>query len=400
MDILTLSLVLIGACFGLGYWQLRRRSADRWLTAYLLQTRQRSPRQRGEPVHLLLCIADHFEPKLGRASADVADRRVERWVKDYPRLFERYRDSDGRPPRHSFFFPEEEYEPAHLDALTELCRAGYGEVEVHLHHDHDTATGLRGKLLRFKETLAQRHGQLATDKESGETAYGFIHGNWALDNSRPDGRWCGVNNELDVLRQTGCYADFTLPSAPSPTQTRTINSIYYAVDDPARPKSHDTGRPVGAGCPPANTLMLIQGPLLLNWGSRKWGLIPRIENGCLQGNQAPSLTRLGLWLKARVRVKHRPDWFFVKLHTHGANESNMPVLLGEPMVQFHETLAKLAADDPHFHYHYVTAREMYNLALAAEAGWQGSVEQARDFRLVWNGGIPTAPTQRSAAAIR
>ncbi|MEJ7636728.1 MAG: hypothetical protein WKF75_01760 [Singulisphaera sp.] len=58
-----------------------------------------------------------------------------------------------------------------------------------------------------------------------------------------------VNNEIDVLRETGCYADFTLPSAPSPTQTRQINSIYYASDDPRRPKSHDRGSPSAAARP-------------------------------------------------------------------------------------------------------------------------------------------------------
>ena len=214
--------------------------------------------------------------------------------------------------------------------------------------------------------------------------YGFIHGNWALDNSRPDGRWCGVNNELDVLRETGCYADFTLPSAPSPTQTRKINSIYYAVDDPSRPKSHDTGIDVGTGPAPPGSLMLIQGPLVLDWRRRKWGLIPRVENACLQANQPPTIERLDLWLKARVQVPSRPDWFFVKLHTHGAPEANQQVLLGEPMVQFHRALAQHAAEDPNFHFHYVTAREMYNLARAAEMSWQGSIVEARDFQLIWD----------------
>ena len=43
----------------------------------------------------------------------------------------------------------------------------------------------------------------------------------------------------------------------------------------------------------------------------------------------------------------------------------------------------MPARNPHFHYHYVTAREMYNLARAAEAGWTGSVAEARDYELVW-----------------
>jgi len=49
------------------------------------------------------------------------------------------------------------------------------------------------------------------------------------------------------------------------------------------------------------------------------------------------------------------------------------------------TLARRAAEDPNFPYHYVTAREMFNLVRAAEEGWKGSVAEARDFELVWNG---------------
>src|SRR5262245_27144264 len=116
---------------------MRRRALDRWLLPYLLQTARRSHPRRGQPVHVLLCIADHYEPKLGNASPVVARSRVERWVNEYPRLFHSFRDSDGRPPRHSFFYPQEEYEPEYLEALAQLCRDGYGEVEIHLHHDHD-----------------------------------------------------------------------------------------------------------------------------------------------------------------------------------------------------------------------------------------------------------------------
>ena len=73
-----------------------------------------------------------------------------------------------------------------------------------------------------------------------------------------------MNNEIEILRETGCYADFTLPSAPSPTQTRKINSIYYAVDDPHRPKSHDWGIDVGSRTRAVRRgLMMIQGPLVL-----------------------------------------------------------------------------------------------------------------------------------------
>jgi hypothetical protein len=387
---MTLPLIAIAAvtaaaaaALGLAARQARRRGLDRWLPSYIAQAaRRRAPRAAG-PIHLILCVADHYEPGNGGVSGEVADRRVRRWVEDYPRLLGGFRDSDGVPPRQTFFFPLEQYDPGHLNALAGLCRQGYGEVEVHLHHDRETAEGLRRRLLEFKEVAGLRHGLLARDKVTGDLAYGFIHGDWALDNSRPDGRCCGVNQELDVLRETGCYADFTLPSAPDPTQTRKINSLYYARDDP-RPKSHDRGIDVGAGPPPEGGLLMVQGPLVLDWGRRKWGVLPRVENGCIQANQPARIERLEAWLRARVQVAARPDWYFVKLHTHGAPEPNSAVLLGEPMARFHRELAARAAQDPGFRYHYVTAREMYNLIRAAEDGWAGDVHGARDYRLVSN----------------
>jgi hypothetical protein len=336
----------------------------------------------GTPVHLLLAVCDHYEPGHGDVSPREADQRVDAWVREYPRLFGEFRDSDGRPPRHTFFYPIEMYREAEVERIAELCRGGFGEVEVHLHHDNDTADHLRKTLLDWKQMLASRHGLLARDRE-GEIRYAFIHGNWALDNSRPDGRWCGVSNELDVLRETGCYADFTMPSYPSATQTRKINSIYYAIDDPHRPKSHDGGVDVGTGPQPANSLLLVQGPLVANWKSRKFGLLPRVENGNLQGNQPATASRVDLWLRARVQVPARPDWFFVKLYTHGATESNQRAVLGEPMVRFHQALADRAARDANFKYHYVTAREMYNLVKAAEGGCRGEVAEYRDFALQW-----------------
>jgi hypothetical protein len=361
---------------------IARRGLDRWLLPYMFQAPGRWARRVGRPAHVLLCIADHFEPARGGADRRLAEERLAPWILDYPRLFERFRDADGRPPRHTFFYPLEEYEPWALDALAGLCRRGFGEVEVHLHHDGETPDSLRARLLGFKEVLNRGHGLLPRDRVTGRTAYGFIHGNWALDNSRPDGRWCGVNNEIDILVETGCYADFTLPSAPSPTQTPTINRIYYATDDPGRPRSHDRGVRLGVGPAPAGSLLLIQGPLVLDWRRRP---VPRVENGCLQANQPPSIDRLEAWLRARVQVPTRPDWYFVKLHSHGAVEANSKVLLGEPMVAFHRALAELSDRDPGLHIHYVTAREMYNLARAAEAGWAGGVDEARDFELVWDG---------------
>lgn len=319
------------------------------------------------PTHLFLCIADHYEPMHGGPPAWLQRERVARWLTEYPKLAQEFQDSDGRHPRHTFFYPAEAYSPEDIDGLAQLCRLGLGEIEVHLHHDNDTADHLRETLEDFKRVLHHTHGLLGKN-EAGEITYGFVHGNWALNNSRADGRWCGVNDETTVLRDTGCYADFTMPSAPCPTQTQTINSVYYAAAGTSHPKGHDSGRRSRVGSTPSvDELLLIQGPLLLDWRRRKFGVLPRLENGDLNGGFPPTMDRLELWLRASVHVSGRPNWKFVKLHTHGAIERNAEMLLGEPMRHFHRQLAEYSRSHD-LHYHYVTAREMALLVHQAEAG--------------------------------
>jgi hypothetical protein len=382
-SILATSLATAAVGVGAVARQLRRRNLHKWVGAHFRKEAVRRLR-RGRPsvngLDVFICIADHFEPHAGGATDAVADARVRAWVERYGELLGGFRDSGGRPPRHTFFYPIDQYVPHHVDALAKLGQDGYCEIEIHLHHDHDTADNLDTTLRRFRDIFASRHGLLGRRASDGQAMYGFVHGNWALDNSRPDGRRCGVDNELAVLQKTGCYADFTLPSAPDVTQTRKINSIYYAVGRPGRCRSHEHGLDVGTAAAPENGLMIIQGPLRLCRTPGRWAL--RIENGCLQKSQPPSPDRLEQWLRAEVGVAGRPDWRFIKLHTHGAIEANRDVLLGRPMLDFHRALAQRAAADSGFRFHYVTAREMYNLVKAAEAGWAGPINAARDFEIM------------------
>lgn len=159
-----------------------------------------------------------------------------------------------------------------------------------------------------------------------------------------------------------------MPAAPSRCQTRTVNRIYYAIDDPSRPKSHDRGVPVCVGGPRPDGLLMIQGPLALSWRESKWGFIPRIENGDINPRQPLSVARLADWCRAGVCVDGQPNWRFVKLHTHGCQEANMNVLLGEPARAFHASLAKFAESRPGFTYYYVTAWELSRLVELARCG--------------------------------
>ena len=388
--LLLLAVVLLVAAFVL-HKAIYSRHMHLWLGSYL---RRRAPKPAHGPVHVMFCFVDHFEPVWGKVTLETQRARVDRWCHDYRLLAGAHRDADGRPPQHTFFYPEEEYLEEHLDKLATLCADGFGEIEIHLHHDNDTEANFRATISRFNEHLHARQGALSRDPATGQLRFGFIHGNWCLDNSRADGRWCGLNNELILLRELGCYADFTLPSAPSDTQTRMINAIYYATDDPQRPKSHDSGLPVRVGGQASGDLMIVQGPLGLNWRDRRHGVIPRIENADVRLSCPPHPNRVDAWVRTAIQVEGRPDWIFVKIHTHGTQERDMDTLLGEPMHLMHEYLERRYNDGQRYVLHYVTARELYNIVKAAEAGKSGNPNTWRDFEL------PPPPLAGSPAPTR
>ncbi len=105
----------------------------------------------------------------------------------------------------------------------------------------------------------------------GPARYAFVHGNWALAESA-EGRFCGVDDEMQILAETGCYADFTLPSAPSSAQVSKINSLYECAAPLSESVPHRRGKDLHCGRPPKIFPLMIQGPLVLNLGRRKHGL--------------------------------------------------------------------------------------------------------------------------------
>ncbi len=127
--------------------------------------------------------------------------------------------------------------------------------------------------------------------------------------------------------------------------------------------------------------MIIQGPLMLNWRNRKWGLLPRVENSDIRGNNPPTKERVDLWVKAGIHVRSRPEWLFIKIHTHGTQEPDMDCLLGQPMDQMFTYLEQRYNDGDAYLLHYVTSREMYNIIKAAEAGKSGNPHRFRDWVL-------------------
>jgi hypothetical protein len=270
-----------------------------------------------------------------------------------------------------------------MEQVAEICHSGFGEVEVHLHHDNDTEERLRRTLINYKKMLSEEYGLLSVSRTNHEIRYGFIHGDWALDNSHPSGSFCGVNNEITVLQETGCYADFTMPSAPSETQTSTVNSIYYADDEPDRPKSHDTGNPAIAGLVGQKGLLCIQGPLGFNFTSRKWGLLPRIENGAISADARTSEDRVRRWIRQHIHLKGRPDVIFIKVYMHGTQEAEIDYLFKRGgFDSIFSTLGKVCSDGDKYRLYYVTPRQMFNVIKGLEAEPGAEVKNLFDYELV------------------
>jgi hypothetical protein len=359
----------------------------RWLPNYFWQTiSRRVPRG---PLHLMIALADHFEPAIvpgnGYARAPYAEQtqRLESWCGQYPELVANWRDHDGHTFKHTYFYPAEQYDAGLISQLAEHCHAGWGEIEVHLHHGMkvpDTAENTRRTLIDFRDTLARKHGALSYLDGAGPPLYAFVHGNFALANSSR-GFACGVDSEMQVLAVTGCYADMTLPTGYfHPAQIAKINSLYECGLPLSQRAPHRRGRDLQRGRPPGTLPIMVQGPLLLDVDSPNRARRLSIENGALTSANPPSLHRLRLWKRAAIRVAGRPDWLFVKLHCHSMNPTQHDAVLGDAMRGFLSELVEGAKQRDEI-LHFVSAREMVNIIFAGCDGREGNPGNYRDYRL-------------------
>lgn len=357
-----------------------------WLPAYAWQ---RCVRRLPDsvPVHLVIGVADHFEPmNRPEGSSEVInsreqERRLNRWCREYPAAVSSWRDDDGQPLRHTYFYPAEEYNPSLLDRLAEHCHSGWGEIEIHLHHgvnSPDTKENTIKALVEFRDTLASR-GCLSQENGAGAPRYAFVHGNWALANS-DHGRYCGVDEEMQILADTGCYADFTLP-APTQAQIPKINALYECGLPLHQRAPHRWGSDLQSGRAPTTFPLIVQGPLMINFGRRKQGWpYPAIENGELSEVNLPSMRRLQLWRQAAIRVQGRPDWFFIKLYCHGLVSRDEPAMFGASIQNFLRELIEGPGNRTEYRVHFVTMRQMANIILAACDGCEGNPGEYRDYR--------------------
>lgn len=350
-----------------------RKRLHIWLPGYTLRSARRSmargPGASNECTDIMFLFVDHFE------LAGKADR-LDAWMHRYPELAQAHRDSDGCHPRHSWFYALDLLHEHEIEAIGQLVDAGLGEIELHWHHDHDDEQSFRRKLADGMR-IFHRHGHMLPHRHDLPASFGFIHGNWSLDNSRGP-TFCGVDNEIEILLSQGCYGDFTFPALFNDGQPAMSNSIHYARDS-GRPKSYDRGPLARVGrSPSANELMIMQGPLLINWKDWRFRWHPTFEDGDInRGATHGDPVRVNSWIRQGIHVRGRPEWTFVKVFCHGAQDH--AAVLGPATERMFSYLEQNFNDGRKYRLHYVSARETFNIIRAAEDGKSGNPSQYRDY---------------------
>ncbi|MCX5919261.1 MAG: hypothetical protein NTX30_21620 [Deltaproteobacteria bacterium] len=346
-----------------GAYTIIKWQAYIWFPSYISSQLNHREEVSDKQKHVIFIMVDHYEPGKGEQGV----RINESWLEKFRLTADKHFDSFGNRFRYTWFYPYEHRNEEVLRSLSEMAFKGYGEVELHWHHPPATSTEFP-KMLDEALQWFRKYGAFVPCEANPAVHFAFIHGNWALDNSQPR---CGVNNELQILLDHGCYADFTFSTIGTPSQPRKINSIYYVFDTPD-PKSYDTGIDAEVGKRFDGQLMIFEGPIAFEFKSMG------LEFGAVESYAIPTPKRINCWIDANIHVKGRPEWVFIKVYSHGVQSSN--AILDrhfDLMLQSLEEICKRRL----ISLHYMSTREGYNVVKAAEEGKEGNPENYRDYRV-------------------
>jgi hypothetical protein len=349
------SVYLVKVSYSIIHWK-----AYIWLPSYLTASLEVRPDAR--PEHLIFVMVDHYEP----GSGDAGVKLHEKWTKAFLPIASGHHDSYGNRFKYNWFYPYDQKNDRVLASLASLAYEGLGEIELHWHHPHANNETFE-RMLESALPWFHQYGALISSAKDQAAQFAFIHGNWRLDNSMPQ---CGVTRELDILRKHGCYADLTFSTIGTNSQPSKVNAIYYALDSDGS-KSYDTGIDVAVGRKQSDALMMIEGPIKIEWNGH-------INYGAVESYALPTARAIDQWIDANVHVRGRPEWVFVKVYTHGCQSLD---IVEDGHLDSMLSDLSAACDHRRVKVHYMTARECYNVIRAAEDGRSGDPEEFRDYLL-------------------
>jgi len=328
--------------------------AKRRLIPYVKDEKRKKNRGCGnqEPLHLYVAFCNHLSPFSGNVSQEIAEHRVVTWQREYTRFASEHRDSLGNQPVHTFFYDESDYNPRFIDVLYKMCKSSIADVEILLRNDQNTPLNFKRKVEGFRDVLFHHHGLLRRNGEA--ISFAFVHDYTALCGSRQQSVFCGVNQKTLILKECGCYADFTFPHTLNTTESASADSICFS-----KAKINQKKR-IAVKNWSEEDLLRIDGPLGINWRNRRFCLFPRIENGEISARSRFTPHRARLWLDAAPRIEGDTKNLFLKLHTYGAVDSTVRYLFGESGIhELYGYLEKASIDNSALILHYVSAYGMY-----------------------------------------
>jgi hypothetical protein len=80
-------------------------------------------------------------------------------------------------------------------------------------------------------------------------------------------------------------------------------------------------------------------------------------------------------------VRGQPLWNFIKLYCHGFFPQDQDAMIGDGVARALEQILELQERTRAFKLHFTTAREAFNIAMAAVEGLQGEPGEFRDYSL-------------------
>jgi hypothetical protein len=290
-------------------------------------------------------------------------------LRAFASLATKHIDSDGKKFQLTFACPGRNHDSITLNMLTEYCRRGLGEVEYLIPWDYSSEASMREEL---EQGLRRFNSYGWMKAANSEIRFAVVREGSGSEGGEADFQW-----QASVLSDLGCYADMSYPGVRRSRPQSMVNTMFMV--SPADKEQYNESDELRAGRLGKGGLLVIKGPFLIDWTDWRLTLRPYVEDGHLSPEAPPDPGRVDSWVRANVHVIGQPNWIFVKLMIDGLSDAASARSLRHSLDRSLMYLEEVCNDGERYRLRYVTAREMYNVAMAAQALKSGNAGLFRDY---------------------